>query len=359
MLNIPPAPADGDFCVGRYVAESSKIANARIVGGRLRQILDLWRTYPPMEQLAQAVIDRHPLTAITGLSGSASSLAIAEVAHRIPHPILVITEKAEEAADLHDDLAFLLDTQSVSHFPARQILPYDFRSPVSEIIGQRISALSSLLEGRCKVVVAPIRALLEPTIPLDHLHASSINLEIGRETDIDHLLESLVNLGFRRVPLVEEVGDFAKRGGLIDLFTPDSDVPVRVEFFGDTVETIRQFDVASQRTIGQLSRVRILPKREVPITQDTLESYLDRLPPDDGDYLRARYLNDPELPGLEWLSPLFGIKQGSFFEYFPGNGIIYLEGADALRQETENILVEAGQLRDRLTARLSTATRAE
>ncbi|MEA3297101.1 MAG: transcription-repair coupling factor [candidate division Zixibacteria bacterium] len=126
-----------------------------------------------------------------------------------------------------------------------------------------------------------------------------------------------------------------------------------MELFGDEVDTIRQFDVTTQRTIRKIDSVEVLPKREIPITQESLEGYLERLPETDADFIRARYLNDPELPGLEWLSVAFGLKQGSLLDYFDRRGILYLQGKGTLRSEGEAALKEAHSLCERLKDRLS------
>jgi transcription-repair coupling factor (superfamily II helicase) len=226
-------------------------------------------------------------------------------------PIVAVTAGPEEAHDLFDDLSFLLGTEKVGHFPSRQIL-------------------------------------IEPTITRENLAQNQIHLEVGREYQLDDVVRRLVRLGFKRVPVVEEVGDFALRGGLIDLFTPGFDAPVRVEFFGDEVETIRQFDVATQRTITRVDHVTLLPKREVPITQETVETHLESLPEADAEYIRTRYLNDPELPGLEWLSILFGLPQGALTDYLGNNAIAYFEGEGSIRAEAEATVAEADSLYHRL-----------
>jgi len=316
---------------------------------KLKLILNRWHDYRPVLDLCHNLYSEPaPRLTITGLAGSSESFLIRTISEKTNLPILVVTESPDQASDLYDDLVFLMDERKVGHFPARQILPYDFKAPVGEIMGRRISTLAKLLDNSLAVVICPVRALMEPTIALDFLQASLTVLTQGSEADLDDLVKRLVKLGFRRVPVVEEVGDFARRGGLIDFFTPGSDAAVRVEFFGDEVETIRQFDVSTQRTIKKIETLSLLPKREVSITQETLEQYLSVLPEDDADYIRSRYLNDPELPGLEWLSVLFGMKQGFLLDYFPKDGIIFLHGEGALKAEADSILNEAGALRERV-----------
>jgi transcription-repair coupling factor (superfamily II helicase) len=316
---------------------------------RLRSILNRWHQYQAVLQLYERFEESPNARAtITGLAGSSEAFLIRTLAEKTKLPILVVTENSDQALDLSDDLTVLMDEGRVAHFPSRQILPYDFKAPVGEIMGQRISALSRLLDNSLSAVVCPVRALMEPTIDLSFLQTSRVELREGEETDLDDLVKRLVTLGFRRVPVVEEVGDFALRGGLIDFFSPGSDAPVRAEFFGDEVETIRQFEVGSQRTIRKVDAVSLLPRREIPITQETLEQYLSLLPADDADYLRSRYLNDPDLPGLEWLAVLFGMKQGFVLDFFPTDGIIYMQGKGALQAEAEASLEEGKSLHERL-----------
>ena len=319
------------------------------VTNRIETIADRFRSHAPFAKLAKLLRDSDIRTIqVAGLSGSSPAMLINSIYREFGQPIVVVTAGPEEAHDLFDDLSFLLGPEKVGHFPSRQILPYDFRAPISEIIGQRISTLAGLVNGTVEVVVCPTRALIEPTITRENLAQNQIHLEVGREYQLDDVVRRLVRLGFKRVPVVEEVGDFALRGGLIDLFTPGFDAPVRVEFFGDEVETIRQFDVATQRTITRIDHVTLLPKREVPITQETVETHLESLPEADAEYIRTRYLNDPELPGLEWLSILFGLPQGALTDYLGNNAIAYFEGEGSIRAEAEATVAEADSLYHRL-----------
>jgi transcription-repair coupling factor (superfamily II helicase) len=324
------------------------------------KISRLWRHSRPFVDLTAALkaADRKQVS-LSGLAGSAEAFLLQALVEEFSRPILVITERPDEAGDLYDDLRFLLGDSRVGHYPARQILPYDFRAPVGEIMGRRISTLTGISDGRIAVAVCPIRALMEPTIPVEELRNGRIDLHVGAETDPNELVRRLVRLGFHRVALVEEVGDFAQRGGLIDFFTPGSDAPVRVEFYGTEIDTIRQFDVGSQRTTGRLEQVQVLPRREIPITQETLEKYLEKLPEDDADYIRTRYLNDPELPGLEWLSVLFGLPQGCLLDFLPETALVYTCGQGSLHVAADDVLAEAAGLRERLKSRLESLPKPE
>ena len=307
----------------------------------------------PFLRLLRAISDENQKPTLTSLHGSLLSLIITALAHQTNRPILLIAPSADYANDLYDDLCFLLGEEAVGHFPSRQILPYDFKAPVGEIMGRRISTLSALLDNKLKVVVAPIRAAIEPTMLKESLRDNRLVLNKGDEYDLEELVDKLVKLGFKRVSNVEEVGDFAMRGGLLDLFSPGEERPVRLEFFGDEIETLRTFDVGNQRTVEHIKTVSILPKREVMITNETIEDYLAAINDEDAAYIRNRYLNDPELPGLEWLSLLFGQPQGRLYDYLPEDAIVFTENDTKLYDECDIIINEATELYHRFVDRLS------
>ncbi|MEA2030553.1 MAG: transcription-repair coupling factor [candidate division Zixibacteria bacterium] len=321
---------------------------------QITRIAQRWLTYSPVVELCERLVnDEHRCLTITGLAGSSFSFVVNAASERLDKPILIVTQRSEDAADLYDDLAFLMGADRIGHFPARQILPYDFRAPQGEIMGQRISTLARLLDKKQPVVVCSIRALMEPTITREQLTHSLIHLKVNDEADMDNLVQRLLTMGFRRVQVVEEVGDFAVRGGLLDFFSPGSEAPVRVEFFGDEIDTIRLFNVSDQRTVQRIDEISLLPKREVPITQETLEEHLSVLSESDADYIRSRYLNDPELPGLEWLAIMFGISQGGLLDYFDNDAIVILDGEGNLQDEAEAIIEEGQTLYNGLKEQLT------
>ncbi|RME29592.1 MAG: hypothetical protein D6800_02505, partial [Candidatus Zixiibacteriota bacterium] len=154
-----------------------KMENARQIVAResaissvLSKIVERFGRYEPFVELSRR-LDAPPgeRTVITGLSGSALSLLLTNLAGRQTPPVLVITETPNEAQDLYEDLVFLLGDHAVGHFPSRQILPYDFRAPVGEVLGRRIATLSGMLDSALRVIVAPVRAVMEPTMPVSQL----------------------------------------------------------------------------------------------------------------------------------------------------------------------------------------------
>ena len=176
---------------------------------KIDRIYHRFKSGNPMIELTNRInsnnIEYIPLA---GLHGSANSFLLKALTEESNRPIFVITESTETARDYYDDLTYLVNPQKVALFPSRQILPYDFRAPVGEIMGQRISTLSNLLESKTQIVILPIRALIEPTITKENLESNRLVLHKNSEIDLDDLVHKLITLGFRRVINVEEVGDF-------------------------------------------------------------------------------------------------------------------------------------------------------
>ncbi|HUK69195.1 MAG TPA: transcription-repair coupling factor [Streptosporangiaceae bacterium] len=170
--------------------------------------------------------------------------------------VLAVTATGREAEDLTAALTSLLPAHAVACFPAWETLPHERLSPRSDTVGQRLAVLRRLARpdpgdpaaGPLQVVVAPVRSLLQPIVAgLGDIEP--IRLRTGAEADLDEVLTRLVEAGYTRADLVENRGDIAVRGGILDVFPPIEEHPLRIEFFGDTVEEIRYFKVADQRSL--------------------------------------------------------------------------------------------------------------
>src|SRR5215470_15008736 len=174
-----------------------------------------------------------------------------------PGFVLVVTATAREADDLVAALGSFLPPERVAAFPGWETLPHERLSPRSDTVGQRIAVLRRLAHpgrpgepnGPLSVVVAPVRSLLQPIVAgLGDLEP--VTLQPGQACELDDLLTRLVEIGYSRADLVGSRGEIAVRGGIVDVFPPTEEHPLRIEFFGDTIEEIRYFKVADQRSIG-------------------------------------------------------------------------------------------------------------
>jgi transcription-repair coupling factor (superfamily II helicase) len=202
-------------------------------------------------------------------------------------PMVVVARTDEDAHQLSDDLAAWLGSGSVRTLPERAALPLERALPEHDESAERLSVLAALRErGRGLVVVAPLLALVQRTISPSQLDASRLRVAVGERVPQRRLLEGLVAGGYDPVVEVTGIGEFAHRGGIVDAWPPGADEPVRIELFGDEVESVRTFDAMSQASRRRLTEIELLPASEFrPV--DGWESLEDRLPPDVPDAVRA------------------------------------------------------------------------
>ncbi|HEX5740779.1 MAG TPA: transcription-repair coupling factor, partial [Pilimelia sp.] len=191
-------------------------------------------------------------------------------------PVLAVTATSREADDLADAVGCLLPADRVAVFPAWETLPHERLSPRSDTVGRRLAVLRRLAHpdataaGPVQVVVAPVRSLLQPQLRgLGDLEP--VGLRAGAPADLGDVARRLADLAYARVDLVTKRGEFAVRGGILDIFPPTAEHPLRVEFWGDDVEEIRSFAVADQRTIAAVDRLEAPPCRELLLTPDVRE----------------------------------------------------------------------------------------
>src|SRR4030067_872701 len=204
-------------------------------------------------------------TAVTGAVGSFLSALIANLKRDKDGPFLIVTPLPEEAERLAEDISFFLPG-SVHLFPSWETLPFDKVLPSLETMGDRVSSVYALMTGS-PIIVAPVSALMQMVPPRDFLNSSMDYLETGEETNLESLVERLSKGGYSRVSMVQEMGEWSRRGGIIDIFPPSTENPVRVEFVGDSVDSIREFESATQRSIRSLDSVIILPVGDHPLSQ--------------------------------------------------------------------------------------------
>lgn len=183
-------------------------------------------------------------------------------------PVLAVTATSREADDLADALGCLIEPERVAVYPSWETLPHERLSPRSDTVGKRLAVLRRLAhpgDQPLQVVVAPVRSLLQPQLKgLGDLEP--VELITGREAELEGVARRLSDMAYARVDLVTKRGEFAVRGGILDVFPPTDEHPSRVEFWGDEVEEIRTFAVADQRTIEQVERLWAPPCRELLLT---------------------------------------------------------------------------------------------
>ena len=220
-----------------------------------------------------------------GLPGSSPALLAASLAEALPTRVwTAIARTPAEAEAFEADLQALIGENAATLYPQRETLPYEAAEHHVEVSGLRVEALEALLAGRVRILVTTARALQELAEIPTELADLRLTLAVGQQVRLQELAERLEAMGFARTSLVEGVGEYALRGGLLDLFGFGAPEPVRIELWGDEIASIRQFDILDQRSTGERQSVDVLPVDLRPLaeTDRTLQrrSLLDVLPPD-------------------------------------------------------------------------------
>ncbi len=275
-----------------------------------------------------------------------------------PASLLHIARDDRRMAQLASALAFFDPDLRVLTLPAWDCVPYDRVSPDPEIVAKRITTLVRLSGQKSggnaarTIVLTTVNAALQRVPPREHMRRGAVKLVAGGRADRNALIKRLDSHGFVRASTVMEPGEYAVRGGIIDLFAPGHSRPARLDFFGDTIETIRNFDPATQRTEGSRKQLVLLPMSEVPsgehVSRRFRKRYVELFGPVTGDDpLYEAVSAGQRYPGIEHWLPLFHDKLETIFDYLPG-AVVSL---DHLAEDAVNQRIE--QINDHYDARVS------
>ncbi|MEO2167778.1 MAG: CarD family transcriptional regulator, partial [bacterium] len=283
---------------------------------------------------------------IGGVRGPARAALLAALSQERPRPILALAADQQAADSLAQDLIFFLGediggdalSKRVHVLPAWDVAPFAPVSPSPEIVAQRIEGLYHLSQTTNPIVITTPEAAMQRAMSPELLMSAVQYLVEGDNVDLTDLAARLADWGYRRRSLVEDRGELAVRGGLIDVFVTGHPDPIRVELFGDTIESIRSFDPRSQRRLGECEEALILPASELPLHARSDTAALRRLEDRSRDLemTRAERLSMLDqvreglhFPGLEALTPLLTEMVG-LPAYLPENALVVLDDAVAL-----------------------------
>ncbi len=272
---------------------------------------------------------------LTGLKGSSLALLLARLDRELNDgkPWLLLTSQASEAEALAEDLVSL-GAEGVRHYPELEILPYDRHNADRNLVSARIEVLDELADGKVRFLCMSARAWMRRVISPDLLRDLRFELRAGAQLDLEDFRIRLSGMGYREVGLVEEPGDFAVKGGIVDVFTPTADEPIRLELFGDEIESLRSFDPSTQRSTGKQDRARILPCSQVLLSEEAQRRALRELRkqyPADSilvEELSANFLDGILFEGIDRYSAWF-VDEVPLERYLPKGyrGLLIDEGA--------------------------------
>ena len=249
----------------------------------VRDLLADLENSPSFEQARRHLSFARGRRRVSGLTSSARALYIPLFARAANAPVVVVVpdNKAADALQVAlragCDLTGAIPPNRVLNLPAHDVLPFENLSPHPEIQEQRAATLWKMATGGASVVIAPVEAAAMKLFPRHFYGGLAQVLRRGDEVDVDTLLAHLAGVGYTPMDIVEMPGQYTRRGGIVDIYSPEADRPVRFEFFGDEIETIRKFDPETQRSSSPLDEALLLPLTETPVTERLLATVHTRL----------------------------------------------------------------------------------
>ncbi len=289
------------------------------------------------------------------LTPGIDSLALAQLATTLQQqkkPLAIITANAFDAQRLLEEIPWFAPDLKVHLLPDWETLPYDHFSPHPDLISERLATLYQISQNTCDVIIVPAGTALLRLPSQSYLAANTFMLKKGQKLDLEALRQQCAEAGYHHVSQVMSPGEFSVRGGLVDLFPMGSGLPYRLDLFDDEIETIRTFDVDTQRSLYPVPEIRLLPAREFPLDESGIARFRQNFRETfEGDPSRSRIYKDVSKGiasgGIEWYLPLFFEKTATLLDYLTEHTILCLHGD--LDRAAQNFWAEA-QSRYRLLA---------
>jgi transcription-repair coupling factor (superfamily II helicase) len=266
------------------------------------------------------------------VSGSQDALLLAEAAQALGEGMLVVlTAGAEEARRLQEEIPWFFPEASVRLLPDWETLPYDRFSPHQDLISERLATLWAVHRRECRVLLVPVAIACSRLAPPAFLAAYSFFFRQGERLDAAAFHAQVTLAGYQHVTQVVAPGEYAVRGGLVDLFPMGSLFPYRIDLFDEEIESIRTFDVETQRTLAPVTEIRLLPAREFPLDEKGRTRFRQKFRAAfEGDPARATVYKDVSAgiasAGIESYLPLFFETSATLFDYLPPDAVLVNHG---------------------------------
>ena len=246
-------------------------------------------------------------------------------------PLVIITSNAFEAQRLLEEIPYFAPELTVRLLPDWETLPYDVFSPHPDLISERLATLYQISQNQCDVVIVPIATALIRLPAVAYLAGHSFMLKKGQKLNLEALRHQCAQAGYHHVSQVISPGEFSVRGGLVDLFPMGSVFPFRIDLFDDEIESIRTFDVDTQRSLYPVPEIRLLPAREFPLDDKGIATFRSNFREQfEGDPQRATIYKNVSKGvasgGIEWYLPLFFEETSTLLNYLPENSTLCLHG---------------------------------
>ena len=328
---------------------------------RYRGLIEPLLELPGMEEALEYIKTGKNIKVINLVNACKSHLSYA-VAQFAKAPMVMITYDELSAKQLVEDLEVLKGKESVLVYPARDILFYNADVHSMDITSQRLKVIEALINKEDVTIVLPIEAALNPLSPKETFEAYKVEIEVGGNIDLPKLEAKLIQMGYERVSKVEAMGQFAVRGGIIDIYGAGDEEAYRIELWDDEVDSIRTFNVQTQRSVGKVDRIRMMPNQEIifplevvqkaiPAIKEDLKKVADKLRKDGKKDCAIRIeetvkeaIEQMSLGisprGLEMYAPYTDLKLVSILDYLPKESLIFIDEPIKVREKSNRILEE-------------------
>jgi transcription-repair coupling factor (superfamily II helicase) len=252
-------------------------AQDKIAGTGAAGLIERVQKHQGVREIVHAIADGRRHIHVSGLAGASAAFLIEALRGRLERPVVVCCIDQEQADDVRSDLR-TISAARIFRFPEKDIFPQRFELHENlSVRGERSLCLDAIIQERVDVVVTSFLGFLEKTIPAGVFRTSTRTFDLHQTLDLDELQHHLVAVGYQRSHAVEEIGQFAIRGALVDLFDPSRDSPSRIELLDDEIVSVRSFDIDSQRSINELQSIRVLPATGILVTEGSLDLLSDHL----------------------------------------------------------------------------------
>ena len=335
----------------------------------MEQLLSELRNLPKFQEYIQSIKQKNSLISVLGLSDVGKIQWVGASFQEIEENVVMITYNELQAKRIKEDLSFFIPTKDILYFPKREIVAYDYIAESKDLPYERIEVLQQMRQKKKWILVTTIEAIMQDMITPELLYQRHLPFIVGNTISQEQVKKSLLQMGYERSDLVEGKGQFSVRGGIVDIAVSDKK-GIRVEFWGDDIDSIREFDILSQRSEKMLQKIDIYAAHEF-LLQDTIEEVIKRIesnehwgveekqtPKTIAEYREAiqnAIQEDIEqIKAGNYISKIdkyfnqFYTKTATFMDYVPKNTVVFLDENTKLKQRKESIQIEYRNLANSL-----------
>lgn len=296
------------------------------------------------EYIEQMENKNNPVIAISGLSDIGKIQYLYASYETTKRPICIVTYNEIEAKRIANDLKYFTNEfEHVLYFPKREIVAYDYIAESKDLPFERQDILNKIENKKAKIIVTTIEALMQKMVAKKTLFQNKQELKVGKDYSVEQIKQNLISMGYERCDLVEGRGHVSFRGDIIDIAISEKE-GIRIEFWGESVDSIRRFNITSQRSLEMLDKIEIMPAHEF-VLEDSLTNIANKIRENNQDEQDAELVESGDyISKIEKYFNYFYTKQENFVDYLDKNFIIFVDEPSKIKQRQDNILIENNNL---------------